>query len=310
MMCDIWRMTTRQEIATDDVARWLAEWTRLGVKRVVLTGGEALMHSDIWGLCAALRSAGLGVSILSTGLLLERHASELVRYCDDVVVSLDGPPEVHDTIRNIPSAFAKLARGVRAVKAAGPAVRVSARSTVQRANFRHLRATVEAARSMDLDGISFLAADVSTEAFNREGGWSDERRSEVALAAGELPELEAEIAALETERRADFENGFIAESPAKLRARILQYFRALTDADSFPPITCNAPWVSTVIETDGTVRPCFFHPPLGNVHEAGSLSAVLNAPEAVAWRQNLDIGTDPICRRCVCSLALREGAEG
>ena len=60
-----------------------------------------------------------------------------------------------------------------------------------------------------------------------------------------------------------------------------------------------------MIETDGTIRPCFFQPPLGNVHEAGSLEAVLNSPEAIAWRGGLDMRRDEICRRCVCSLALR-----
>jgi Fe-coproporphyrin III synthase len=67
--------------------------------------------------------------------------------------------------------------------------------------------------------------------------------------------------------------------------------------------------VSSVIEADGTVRPCFFQPPLGNLHRAGSLDAVLNSPEAIAWRAGLDVRRDPICRRCVCTLALRDGGE-
>ena len=37
-----------------------------------------------------------------------------------------------------------------------------------------------------------------------------------------------------------------------------------------------------------------------------SLAAVLNSPEALAWRQGLDMTRNEICRRCVCSLALRE----
>jgi radical SAM protein with 4Fe4S-binding SPASM domain len=59
-----------------------------------------------------------------------------------------------------------------------------------------------------------------------------------------------------------------------------------------------------VIESDGTVRPCFFQPPLGNIHEAGGLAAILNSPESVAWRRGLDTHRDAICRRCVCTLSL------
>ncbi|HET9224057.1 MAG TPA: radical SAM protein, partial [Roseiflexaceae bacterium] len=138
LMCDIWRMTTRDELAAGDVARWLAEWRELGVGRVVLSGGEALLHSELWELCAHLRDADIGITILSTGLLLRRHAAELVRYCDDVVVSLDGPQPIHNQIRNIPRAYEKLADGVTAVKAADPRVSVTGRCTVQRANFRNL----------------------------------------------------------------------------------------------------------------------------------------------------------------------------
>ena len=115
MMCDIWRATTRDELAAADVARWLTEWRELGVRRVVLSGGEALLHSQLWELCDHLRAAEIGITILSTGLLLRRHAADLVQRCDDVVVSLDGPQPIHNQIRNIPRAYEKLAEGVKAV---------------------------------------------------------------------------------------------------------------------------------------------------------------------------------------------------
>ncbi len=289
-----------------DIARWVAEWRELGVERVVLSGGEALMHSRLWELCDLLRSADIGISILSTGLLLRRHAAELVTRCDDVVVSLDGPQAVHDRIRNVPRAFDRLADGVVAIREAGSGIQVTGRCTVQRANFESLRATVGAAHEIGLDRISFLAADVSTDAFNRPGGWSDARVHQVALEAEDLPLLDAELDALEREHAADFASGFIAESPEKLRRRLSQYFRALVGGGDFSPNDCNAPWVSSVIESDGTVRPCFFQPPLGNIHTAGDggIASILNSPEAVAWRQGLDTHRDEICRRCVCTLSL------
>lgn len=305
VMCDIWQVTTKREISPADLGGWLPEWRRLGVRRVVLSGGEPLMHSTLWDLCGPLQEAGIGITLLSTGLLLKRHAADVVRFCDDVVVSLDGPREVHNRIRNVPRAYEKLAEGVGAVRAAGPTVRISGRCTVQRANYQSLRATVAAAREIGLDRISFLAVDVSSEAFNRPDGWPTERAAVVALSESDPALLAAELDALEAERAVDFANGFIAESPVKLRRRLQQYFAALLGHGAFHPNDCNAPWVSTVIETDGTVRPCFFQPALGNVHAAGSLQAVLNSPEALRWRRGLDTHRDAICRKCVCSLALR-----
>ena len=166
---------------------------------------------------------------------------------------------------------------------------------------------VWAARSLGLDRISFLAADVSTDAFNRPSGWTGERVSQIALDREEWTELAAELEAMERECAEDFATGFIAETPAKLRRRLRQYYAALLGDAQFYPNRCNAPWVSTVIEADGTVRPCFFQAPIGNIHASGNLGAILNSAEAIAWRRGLDVERDLICRRCVCTLSLSEG---
>ena len=308
LMCDIWRDTARREIAAAEVASWTAEWRRLGVRQVVLSGGEALLHSDLWPLCERLREAGIAITLLSTGLLLRRDATRVARHCAEVIVSLDGPPAVHDRIRNLPRAYEKLAAGVAALRQAAPALPIGGRCTVQRLNFRHLRATVATARDLGLDWLSFLAADVSTDAFNRPQPWEPGRVAEVALGDGELPELAAELAALASERAGDFASGFLVEGPDKLRRRLYDYYAALRGRGDFPANRCNAPWVSTVIEADGTVRPCFFQPPLGNLRRQGSLDAVLNSPAALAFRRGLDVASDPICRKCVCTLE-RRGAR-
>lgn len=310
LMCDIWRFTTKSEIAVADVTRWVDEWLRMGVRRVVLSGGEALLHSQLWDLCDHLRAADIRITILTTGLRLKQRAAGLVRRCDDIIVSLDGPQPVHDLIRNVPRAYERLAEGIAEVKRIDAGVSVSGRCTVQRSNFDCLRATVAAAHELGLDRISFLAADISSQAFNRAEGWDDERIGNVALHAADLPRLAAELDAMEAEYAADFASGYIAETPAKLHRRLSLYYRALLGDGDFVPNTCNAPWVSSVIETDGTVRPCFFQPALGNLHESGSLAAIVNSPGAIAWRKGLDVRRNAICRKCVCTLSLREGTDG
>ena len=310
VMCDIWRLSTTQEISSSDIEQWLEEWRSLGVLRVMLTGGEPLMHSHLWKMCELLHAAGIGITLLSTGILLKRDAARLVQYCDDVIVSLDGPREIHDRIRNLPGAYQKLAEGVAAVGKADPSVRIAGRCTVQRDNYRALRATVAAGHELGLDRVSFLAADVSSDAFNRPEGWDADRTQSVALRETDLPLLAAELDVLEQECQADFAGGYIEENPEKLRRRLYQYYAALLGEGDFHPVDCNAPWVSAFIESDGQVRPCFFQPPLGNLRQAGSLRAVLNSDEAIRWRQGLDTRRDEICRKCVCSLQFSGTASG
>ena len=103
---------------------------------------------------------------------------------------------------------------------------------------------------MGLERLSFLAADVGTEAFHRPGGWTHDCVAAVALAADDLPQLAEELTALERDCAADLARGYICESPEKLRCRLYEYFRALVGRGGFPPVRCNAPWVSTVMETE------------------------------------------------------------
>lgn len=110
----------------------------------------------------------------------------------------------------------------------------------------------------------------------------------------QIGRLEAELNTLQSEWE------FVVESREKLQ-RIVSHFRAHLGCCEPVAPRCNAPWVSAVVEADGTVRPCFFHHPIGSVREQNLLQ-VINGPEAIRFRQKLDIATDPICRRCVCSL--------
>lgn len=303
IMCDIWK-ANRAGASLDEAAlkSLVAEFATLGVRWVVLSGGEALMHRNLWALCAALKALPVKVTLLSSGLLLSRHAEQIATWCDEVIVSLDGTQAVHDSIRGVAGCYQAIADGVAALRRVKPRFPVSARCVVQRRNFRDLPGVVSAARQIGLDRISFLAADLASTAFNRPEGWPQDRVEEVGLSPEESQECVLHIETMIAKCREEFASGFIAESPARMR-KIAAYFRAVHHAAPFPEVACNAPWVSTVVEADGTVRPCFFHQPLGNIHD-GRLSDILNSERAVAFRRTLDMRHDPICSRCVCTLKL------
>lgn len=300
VMCDIWKITESRSLLPSDLEPHIESFRALGVRWVVFTGGEPLMNPDLPLLASMLRAESIRMTLLSTGLLLEKHASDVVASFDEVIVSLDGPPDVHDRIRRVPGAFGKLQAGVASVHALAPAFPISARTTVQKANHTCLRETVAAAQALELQSISFLAADLTSQAFNRDLVWPVARQSDIALSVEEVGELDREVEALITDYSREIASGFIAESPTKLR-RITQHFRSHLGITSHVSPQCNAPWVSAVIDADGTVRPCFFHPPIGNIHQT-ALAQVINGEEALRFRKELDVATNPVCNRCVCSL--------
>jgi Fe-coproporphyrin III synthase len=300
MMCDIWRIRQVREITVQDLALHLESIRALRVRWVVFSGGEPQMHTDLAALSRLIRAEGIRVTLLTAGLLLEAYARSVVDTIDDVIVSLDGPREIHNQIRGVPKAFDRLAQGVRALRKLRPDIPVCGRSTVQKANYMYLRETVQTAQQIGLDSISFLAADVTSEAFNRPGGWTAERQNGIALDAEDVGWLEEEIESLIREHRDDITSGFVVENAEKLRRIALHFREHLGQRPAVAP-PCNAPWVSAVIEADGTVRPCFFHRALGNIREK-ALIEIVNGEAAVDFRRRLDIPNDPVCQRCVCSL--------
>jgi Fe-coproporphyrin III synthase len=299
-MCDIWKRKEGREFHAADLERHRESIRTLGVKHVVLTGGEPLLNRELDAICGFFRDLGLRVTLLTTGLLLQKKADIVASGFDDIIISIDGPADVHNLIRHVSGAFQTIQKGVMELRRRQPRIPISCRTTVQKLNRTHLRATVSAARSLGLDGISFLAADVSSAAFNREERWAPERQNEIALSRAELSELEEEIELMIQMHQEDIDQGFIVESNAKLR-RIATRFREHIEGTPPKAPICNAPWVSTVIEVDGSVRPCFFHPSIGNAHQL-TLEEALNTEAALSFRSRLKIASDPTCQHCVCSL--------
>lgn len=305
LMCDIWKSTERSELTAAEFERHLGDIEALSVKWVILSGGEPLMHSDLFRLSAMLGVRGIRVTLLSTGLLLARYADRITSHVDDLIVSLDGPLAIHDEIRRVPGAFSQLAAGIRSLRRRDPIYRISARCTVQKRNFSSLRETANQARALGLNSISFLAADLTSEAFNRPQPWNADRQFQIALSENEIPRLERELDALHEDWK---ETGFVLEDRDKLQ-RIALHFKAHLGLLQRDSPRCNAPWTSAVVEADGTVRPCFFHRPIGSL-ASQTLVQVLNGFEAQQFRATLNIETNAICRRCVCSLNWKLSANG
>ena len=293
--CDYWRTGTK-DMNLASVQRLLPSLGRLGTEAALLSGGEPLLNPEWPQIAAALRGAGLKLWLLTSGLSLAKHARQVAALVDRVTVSLDGTDAAtYAAIRGL-DAFDKVCEGVRAAAAAG--VPVTLRVTLQRANFRQLPGFVSLARSLGAEGVSFLAVDVANpHAFGRSDGFS----ADLALHAEDLTQLAELLDALERDCGREFESGFIAESPRKLR-HIHRYFSAVSGQGEYPPVRCNAPEFSAVIDAGGRVSPCFFIQGPADALAGEDLAVTLNLAQAAAQRERIRTGGAPECRTCVCSI--------
>jgi len=302
VMCDIWKDNKNlKQLTEQDITGLLDTLRKFGTHQVAMSGGEALLNANFFKLCAILKKEKIKITLLSTGLSVKKNAEQLLDWVDDLIVSLDGDEALHDAIRNVPGAFDKLKEGVQYLKSLDPDYRVTARTVIHRLNFRNWGAIINEAKIMGIDQMSFLPADVSSHAFNRQMAWEEPKQHEILISEKELPELQEVINRIISDK-ADFISGFIAEPIEKIK-QIYQYYAAFYGLNPFPFKKCNAPWVSTVIEADGSVRPCFFHEVIGNIR-GSSLATILNSKEAISFRKTLDMSVNSTCVKCVCSLNL------
>src|SRR5882672_11153326 len=106
IMCDIWKDNKNlKQLTEQDIVGLLDSLKKLGTQQVLMSGGEALLNPNFFRFCEILQTHNIKVSLLSTGLTLKKNAHQLIKWVNDVIVSLDGNEEIHNRIRNIPDAY-------------------------------------------------------------------------------------------------------------------------------------------------------------------------------------------------------------
>ena len=322
--CDIWR-NPRRNMSMELVAEIAAACAELGVRWVLLSGGEAMQHPHWPEIARIFRDQGIYVMLLTNGLLVRKQVDEVAASVDELIVSLDGgTPATYHAIRGV-DAFDLVLDGIRAARELN--VPVAVRTTVQRANYREIPQIIEVSKAAGVNQISFLTVDVSSEfAFgprlqpveveavgtrlassaNTQSSFSVDTTIPLhttpatALMPDDIPELARVLDEVESRFADDFADGLMAESPAKLR-RMMTYFRAINGDTTFSRPRCNSPHMSTVIEVDGTLRPCYFLPAYGKLN-GDKLTDAINTSSAQALRRAYRLGQRPECESCVCPL--------
>lgn len=301
-MCEIWREKERTFIPASEIESMAADWVDMGIREVELCG-EPTLHPELAEICRILDRCRIRMRFLSNGLLLKKYAALVARYGTSLTISLDGPPAIHNTVRNVPSAYERLEAGIAELRRIVPDMPIHGRCVVHRLNYPLLRETVDTARRLALDDISFLGLDVGSPAFGRE---SAHALNPPAVGALVIPRDAVPALRQAVEQLIDSQAGelgqFVRETADVLRSVLVGHVEAYWEPRSQTArvVECDAPWTSAVIEPDGAVRPCWFLPAYGNLRDYDSLSALLESPEATRYRNGIDVSSNPMCRACVC----------
>ncbi|MBU0761668.1 MAG: radical SAM protein, partial [Candidatus Altiarchaeota archaeon] len=100
LKCSFCERRTRQskELTTDQVKKCMREFKGLGTVGWSFSGGEALLREDISDLIKYARKQGFKCNLVSNAWFIPEKI-DIVEELDSIVISLDGPKEIHDAIR-------------------------------------------------------------------------------------------------------------------------------------------------------------------------------------------------------------------
>ncbi|MDD1701034.1 MAG: radical SAM protein [Methanoregula sp.] len=96
------------ELTTDEAFRLIDEFKSMGVKRILLSGGEPLVRKDVFLIIEYILSRGIQYGILSNGFSVDKFTDKFMRMKPFMFfTSIDGLEQTNDEIRGVHGAFKK-----------------------------------------------------------------------------------------------------------------------------------------------------------------------------------------------------------
>jgi radical SAM protein with 4Fe4S-binding SPASM domain len=274
---------------------------------ITFTGGEALLKK---GIDEILEKTGRSykITIASNGALLKQHADLLVKAGVRALgVSLDGPPDVHERIRNQGGLFQRLQNGLQALIEAkrinrSPLPAININAVILRENYNTLPQVLKIVKDLGLNSCTFQIFDPS---LRRSGIAPDENLNDEESPLGNVEEIDADSLRTclnEIIEEGEMQQVSVAFSPPLSVDEIVSYYGRIFDLGGW---RCHFPWQTTRVSPYGDVYPCLNYR-IGNAREH-ALKDLWNHERYIRFRRTLaKKGIFSACIGCCKMFPVRE----
>ena len=263
---------------------------------IYLSGGEPLLYSHILDLLNFLQQNKLYTLVNTNGVLLEGFADQLVESgVDKLVISIDGPEEIHD--KNRGKTFRKIVKGIEKLNAKKkdekkpfPLIRINCLITPF--NFKVLEEVVNIASQLEVESLSFQHPMFATD--ERKNEKSSEGSIDILGYVYE-GEINPDILLQQMDKiagiRVPFKKYFYPSVP---REHIREYYNDI----NYPfKKACLTPWRKLMLTPSGDIGPCV-HYPIANL-SGKSFNEIWNSDDYRKFRNSIrKAGLFKNCVRC------------
>jgi len=301
-----------QSELTIDELKYVIDEVKFHGPNITLFGGEPLLYREWAALVRYIKEAGLRCNIITNAMMLEKYAEDVVSLgVDEIIFSLDGPREIHDTIRGGEGIFDKAIKGLKAVntwkekkKCRIPLINIS--STIFETNYLYLDKIVDVAEDLLASSITFhhlIFLDHQTYAHHNE---VFTRQFNVTcldwrgFVRETLPDIDVEqLLNSINNLKKRVGRTLIHFYPNLTYEEIRQYYTDFHFKPSSYKHRCISPWMVAYIFPDGSVRPCqSLNYVAGNIKE-DSFRNIWNNQKYLRFRRvTKENRLYPVCYRC------------
>lgn len=237
----------REDMTTPEILGVIDELARCQVFRIVVTGGEPLIHPDFLEIVNAFLRYPMRLQINTNATLVTERIIQGLQALPrrpSISVSLDGiTAETYDRIRG-PGRFEDMKRGIRMLTKAGFDVRAFA--VISRLNYHELPRIAEFAESVHTGSIKIVDPQVC--------GRVPRHVDEMAIGRQELPELLDMVLEVDGQHPGLLNGGWL--DAARLYRTWKGRTPPQTTTNSRTFTNCGAAWIQAAIASDGMVSPC------------------------------------------------------
>ncbi len=131
------------------------------IRFILIRGGEPFLFKGIIELLDYISQKGIFLSIDTNGTIIDKFANDLVRIGNmHITFSVDGPQEVHDSVRKVEGSFNKIKDNIALLnnleKTSSKKISKSICFTISKYNYKSLDKMPGVARSMGINSINIV----------------------------------------------------------------------------------------------------------------------------------------------------------
>ena len=278
--CSCWYPSTKSPaLSAAQCRKLLPDLHAIGVRRLVLTGGEPLLHPEIEQLVQLGYRNRLHTSLVTNGIALsERRYRALVAHgLLGLTLSLDTlDPETYQRLRGVPIHFALKAVGLLSSAAAEDGVSVSINCVATALNMPHIPDLVRFASERR---IPVMIQPCNTD--------NNPRLAHLVPQEAEIPQVEQIIHSVIKMKQQGFS---ILSSESFLMNMVEYWLRGCT-----PPVkACYYGHVTVTVRHTGAVNPCWRLPEVGSI-QTQPIQAIRSSDGYAQWLNKMVAGQCPGC---------------